>query len=140
MWENKAFQDNSSRELRCENYRLGNELNNLKKKYKLVVEEKQTLERKLRMVEVKVKNEKINLPGEIERLLDNIDSIAIKNKLSDKLSSLLGCATCVVCNTQIKCVLFIGCKHLVVCVECGQKIGEKCPTCRTISEKVTLYT
>lgn len=140
MWGNKAFQDNYSTELKCDNYRLNNELNNLKKKYKLMVEEKQILEKKLRMVELKVKNEKINLPGEIEKLLDNLESITIKNKLSDKLSSLLDCTTCVVCNMQIKCVLFIGCRHLVVCVECGEKIGEKCPMCRTISKKVTLYT
>lgn len=47
---------------------------------------------------------------------------------------------CVVCQDKAKDTVLMPCKHLCVCQECGEKITDACPLCRTkIKEKIKVY-
>ncbi|CCV01786.1 hypothetical protein IIV22_109L [Invertebrate iridescent virus 22] len=132
MFKNSLWDDSSI--IKHENYTLNNELNKLKKTYKLMVQEKKELERKINEI-TKVT---IKLPEEIDKVLEKVP-LNLQNSLYQKIEILLNCTTCIVCHSSVKRVVFIGCKHLVVCIKCGEKLSN-CPLCRQSSEKITVFT
>jgi hypothetical protein len=131
LWNNGTLQLDG---LKRENYTLNNELTKTKKNNDLLQRQKRELENRLRQVEQK---SKIQVPEEIEKLLDKVD-VQVKNNLYLKIEELLRLVTCVVCNESVKSVVFSDCRHLVACVTCGEKL-DSCPLCRKISNKVCVY-
>ena len=81
--------------------------------------------------------ELISLEEQVKRSLDRI----IKAK--DVASSNLGDARkCVICRENPKSVLFMDCRHLCVCTDCGHlHVLVHCPLCREIvREKINVFT
>ncbi|CCV02311.1 hypothetical protein IIV30_116L [Invertebrate iridescent virus 30] len=127
LWDNSFI-------IKQENYALNNELNKLKKTHKIMVQEKKELERKINEI-TKVATK---LPEEIDKLIEKVP-LHLQNSLYQKIEILLNCTTCTVCHSSVKRVVFIGCKHLAVCIKCGEKLSN-CPLCRQSSEKITVFT
>jgi len=79
------------------------------------------------------------IPDDIETLLEQIGDVQLKNKLHLKLKNLLLYASCIVCNASTKSVLFLECRHLVICKKCSTNLGNSCPLCRKLSKKIEIY-
>lgn len=47
---------------------------------------------------------------------------------------------CMVCNSSPSNMIFLPCRHVLACTDCGNKITDKCPICRTeIEAKYQIY-
>jgi hypothetical protein len=47
---------------------------------------------------------------------------------------------CMMCNASASNMIFLPCRHVLACTECGNKITDKCPICRTeIEAKYQIY-
>lgn len=77
-----------------------------------------------------------SLEDEVRRSLDRI--IKAKEVASSNLED---ARMCVICKENPKSVLFMNCRHLCVCNECGHlDILVQCPLCRMeIREKINVY-
>jgi hypothetical protein len=58
----------------------------------------------------------------------------INSKLKDN-----SMVSCIICNSNIKSILYDECKHLVACEDCSKNLTETCPFCRKKSKKVKIY-
>ena len=77
-----------------------------------------------------------SLEDEVRRSLDRI--VKAKEVASSNLED---ARMCVICKENPKSVLFMNCRHLCVCNECGHlDILVQCPLCRMeIREKINVY-
>ena len=49
-------------------------------------------------------------------------------------------AACPVCYSNKKTVLYLNCSHISACVDCSERVGNKCPLCRKLSaNKLIVY-
>ncbi len=108
--------------LKYEILNLRSEVTRLKKSNDLLQQQKKCLETQLNRVESKLKKS-VDVPA--------FDDNEIKHKIE--------CATCVVCTSNLKSVLYVECRHLSVCIKCSELLDNTCPLCRTISKKVTIF-
>jgi hypothetical protein len=46
---------------------------------------------------------------------------------------------CIVCMSNKKDVVYIGCQHFQVCRKCADSIGNACPVCRRVGDKMMLF-
>lgn len=123
--------------LKRENYNLTVEIANLKKKNDILQRQKTETENRL---DVCIRaNVKSQLPDDIEKLLDRISSDAVKTELCAKLKNLLNCITCVICNVNVKTVVYSECKHLIACSKCSDSLSDVCPLCRNNSKKISIF-
>jgi hypothetical protein len=78
-----------------------------------------------------------SLEGQVKRSLDRI--IKAKEIASSNLDD---ARKCVVCRENPKSVLFMDCRHLCVCKDCGHhNVLVRCPLCREIiREKINVFT
>ena len=111
---NNLWNYDSSSSLKYENTMLNNEIKKLKKKNSLLEKEKKILEQRLLLKE---QQQKINH-------IDNFD---------------LNHIICVVCQSNLKSVCYVKCKHLTSCLECDKLLDETCPICRQPSQRMSLY-
>lgn len=129
--------------LKTENYNLNTELNKLKKRYELLQQEKKELANRLAKVENQKSNQVmptniVKLPDEVENVLAII-GVELGSMILPKIENLLRCTTCIVCQENIKSVMFLDCRHLAMCELCSKTTGDTCPLCRKISKKVNIY-
>ncbi len=77
-----------------------------------------------------------SIEEQVRRSLDRI--IKAKEMASSNLED---ARMCVICKENPKSVLFLNCRHLCVCIECGHlDILVQCPLCRMeIREKMNVY-
>ena len=77
-----------------------------------------------------------SIEEQVRRSLDRI--IKAKEVASNNLED---ARMCVICKESPKSVLFLNCRHLCVCIECGHlDILVQCPLCRMeIREKINVY-
>jgi len=142
LWGN----DGDSSTLKRENYNLTAELSKVKKCNALLVKEKKELESRLVRSEHLLQNIQMfnshrmtpQFPEEIELILNKVET-TVRNELYSKIENLISCLTCVVCNEQIKSVVYSECRHLVTCIKCNENLGNECPLCRQLSRKVIIY-
>ena len=77
-----------------------------------------------------------SLEDQVRRSLDRIvkAKAAASNTLEDE-------RTCLICRENPKVCLFLPCRHLCVCGDCGQRVElDKCPLCRvTITERINVF-
>jgi hypothetical protein len=131
--------------LKYENYKLVSELEKLKKKSDLLQQEKKTLENRLNKVDLhalkvipEISRKVQKIPENIENLLDQMEGNNLKKQLLCEFENLLSCLFCVVCNENVKALLYIECRHLAVCVSCGKNLPS-CPLCRKMSKTIVVY-
>ena len=128
--------------LKTENFNLNTELSKLKKRCDLLQQEKKDLVNRLAKVEKQersyIQPNIVKLPSEVEDVLAII-GVELGSMILPKIENLLRCTTCIVCQENIKSVLFLECRHLVICEPCSKIIGSECPLCRKNSKKVILY-
>ena len=81
--------------------------------------------------------ELISLEEQVKRSLDRI--IKAKDVASSNLDD---ARKCVICREKPKSVLFMDCRHLCVCTDCGHlHVLVHCPLCREIiREKINVFT
>lgn len=130
------FQYDDSK-LKTENFILNTELSKLKKCNSLLQQEKKDLVNRLSKLEKQNCN-KVKLPDEVEKVLAVI-GVELGSMILPKIENLLRCTTCVVCQENIKTVVFLDCRHLAMCEPCSRTSGSECPLCRKSSKKVVLY-
>jgi hypothetical protein len=118
-------------------YQLTNKILDLKKKNEMLEKEKRSLELSLSIVESKKKSKQnvAKIPEMVENILDDLQ----QPELTLYFEKLIEHMTCIVCNTDIRSVLYTACKHLVVCDNCSLKMPNICPICRTVSHKSRIY-
>lgn len=134
----KLWQDNTLLfMLKNENYNLSEELARVKKHNESLEKEKNELLNQLSKVDY-IHRIQPKLPEEIENLFSMVQP-NIKEELYPKVEKMLDCVTCVVCNSSIKSVVYLECRHLVSCVECNKLMGNKCPLCREESKRIVIY-
>ena len=77
-----------------------------------------------------------SIEEQVRRSLDRI--MKAKEVASNNLED---ARMCVICKENPKSVLFLSCRHLCVCIECGHlDILVQCPLCRMkIREKINVY-
>ena len=68
------------------------------------------------------------------------ESVKDKNKqINSQLLNLEMKVTCVVCQTNIRNVIFEPCHHLATCISCSKKL-DKCPLCRkNLKNKIRIF-
>jgi len=120
--------------LKHDNFNLKSRISKLQKENSLLQQQKKNLEARLGKPEERKKSLQ-----EFEHLLDKVSNVTVKHTLSTYIENLLSCVTCVVCHANRKSVLYVDCRHLAVCAQCGVSLGNDCPLCRTVSRKIAIY-
>ena len=91
---------------------------------------------KLNHEKTKAKTAPRKIPKELESLMETVDDDNLRRKAENFLAHL----TCVVCNTNLKRVLYLDCRHLTACIACAEKLTNTCPICRQLStKKITVF-
>ncbi|KAF4669411.1 hypothetical protein FOZ61_004174 [Perkinsus olseni] len=59
----------------------------------------------------------------------------------DTSKSLKDESLCVVCQTELRTVVLMPCRHMCVCTRCSERLGSECPLCRDhIKERLKVFT
>ncbi|KAF4655988.1 ATP-dependent RNA helicase dhx8 [Perkinsus chesapeaki] len=60
---------------------------------------------------------------------------------SDTCRSLTDESLCVVCQSELRTVVLMPCRHMCVCTGCSERLGSECPLCRDhIKERLKVFT
>ena len=59
----------------------------------------------------------------------NVDEVENKT-LFNNIKNLEIKVTCVVCQTNMRNVVFVPCNHLATCISCSKSLSKTCPLCR----------
>mmetsp|Transcript_31208 Transcript_31208/g.62824 ORF Transcript_31208/g.62824 Transcript_31208/m.62824 type:complete len:378 (+) Transcript_31208:416-1549(+) len=119
---------------------LKDELDNLKQEYSTMKRENQSMRSMLNGEETNLSQKSLaELTSLEEQLKRSLEKVAKAKEMAS--NNLEEERICVICRENRKSVLFLSCRHLCVCGECGQKEElDKCPLCRVvITERINVY-
>jgi hypothetical protein len=79
------------------------------------------------------------VPNEEDEEVPDLDIEKISDEVKINVKNLQIKTTCVICQTNVRNIVFAPCNHLVACIKCSKdpNMGDKCPLCRKQFTSIT---